>query len=204
MSAEQNPFLPGEALTSTICSSFDGSNFTLDQNTISTGSPSFTNLEAACYGIQAKKIFPDPNTLRTFAPSLGQIFSLENVADSHYNGLQATLRRSKGRLSLDAAYSYSHSIDDSSDRFDSTFVNSFDLGANKASSNFDQRHLLNVSYVYDFSIFDVPRDLVKLKDFLQNGPSADPGPSASAPGSSGNAGFSEIGICKILDWAKSV
>jgi hypothetical protein len=197
-----NPFVPGQPLTNADCLSYDGANFTLDPTTtpitISTGNPVFVNLEAACYGTQAVKSFPDPNSLRTFAPTMGQIFSLENVADSHYNGLQTTLRRSKGRLSLDVAYSYSHSIDDSSDRFDSTFVNSFDLGSNKASSNFDQRHLLNVSYVYDFSIFDLPHDIVKVKEFLQDGPSPDPPPTptSNVSGSSGNSGFADSGFAK--------
>jgi hypothetical protein len=48
---------------------------------------------------------------------------------------------------LVAAYTYSHSIDDSSDRSDANFVNAYDLAANRASSNFDQRHLLNIGYV---------------------------------------------------------
>jgi hypothetical protein len=51
------------------------------------------------------------------------------------------------------AYTYSHSIDDSSDRADATFVDSYNLPGNKASSNFDQRHNLNVSYVYDLPFF---------------------------------------------------
>jgi len=56
------------------------------------------------------------------------------------------------------AYTYSHSLDDASDRSDTTFVNSFDLKSNRASSNFDQRNLLHVSYVYD----------VPLRRMLQN------------------------------------
>jgi hypothetical protein len=87
------------------------------------------------------------NTLRPY-PGVGQIFSLQNVANSAYNSLQATLRRVKGPLTVGASYSYSHSIDDASDRSDATFVNSYDLRSNRASSNFDQRHLLNVSYIY--------------------------------------------------------
>jgi hypothetical protein len=50
------------------------------------------------------------------------------------------------------AYTYSHSIDDASDRSDSTFVNSFDLRSNRASSNFDQRHLLHISFIYDLHL----------------------------------------------------
>jgi hypothetical protein len=51
-------------------------------------------------------------------------------------------------LDLGVSYTYSHSIDDSSDRSDTTLVNSDNLSSNTASSNFDQRHLLNISYVY--------------------------------------------------------
>ena len=87
------------------------------------------------------------NTFRPY-PGLGEIFSLQNVADSSYQGFQTTIRRTKGPLTAGVAYTFSHSIDDSSDRTDPTFVNSLDLRSNRASSNFDQRHLLNISYVY--------------------------------------------------------
>ena len=49
---------------------------------------------------------------------------------------------------LSASYTYSHSIDDASDLADQNFVNSFDLAANRASSNFDERHIFTFSYVY--------------------------------------------------------
>ena len=58
-----------------------------------------------------------------------------------------------GSLNLSVAYTYSHSIDDSSDRFDGSFVDSANPSANRASSNFDQRHILNVSYVWDLPGF---------------------------------------------------
>ena len=64
-------------------------------------------------------------------------------------GLRAAARR---RLSLSLAYTWSHSIDDSSDRYDGNFVNSYDLERTRASSNFDQRHLLNIGYVYDLPV----------------------------------------------------
>jgi Carboxypeptidase regulatory-like domain/TonB-dependent Receptor Plug Domain len=110
--------------------------------------PSYFNLLAACTGENGlNNSTPDVNTLRPY-PGLGQIFSLENVADSDYHALQATLRRTQGALTVGLSYSYSHSLDDSSDRSDATFVNSYDLLSNRASSNFDQRHLFNFSYVY--------------------------------------------------------
>ena len=148
-----NGLAPGQPITSTLCNSYDGTQFTFVSPTNPGGTPwtnanaNFVNLQAACFGTPGKN-FPDPNSLRTFAPGFGQIFSLQNVADSNYNGLQATLRRSTGPLTLGVSYTYSHSIDDSSDRTDTTLVNSYDLSSNKASSNFDQRHLLNISYVY--------------------------------------------------------
>jgi Carboxypeptidase regulatory-like domain len=119
---------------------------------ISPGMPGFANLEAACIGNGAGGA---ANALRTFAPGIGEIYSLENVANSNYNALQVTLRRVQGPLALGAAYTYSHSFDNSSDRSDATFVNSFDLRANRASSNFDQRHLLHISYIYDLPLIHV-------------------------------------------------
>ena len=111
---------------------------------VNPGQPAYLNLEAACDSFTGR----DPNSLRQFAPGFGRIFSLENVANSTYNAFQTTLRRTHGSLDLGVSYTYSHSIDDSSDRSDTTFVNSFNLASNRASSNYDQRHLLNISYVY--------------------------------------------------------
>ena len=123
--------------------------FTLTNGTvINPGDPAFINLSAACAQSQGL----NANGLRSFAPGLGEIYSLENVADSHYNAFQATLRRVQGPLTLGIAYTYSHSIDDASDRSDTTFVNSFNLRSNRASSNFDQRHLLHISYIYDLPL----------------------------------------------------
>jgi hypothetical protein len=54
------------------------------------------------------------------------------------------------------AYTWSHSLDDSSDAHDYNFVNAYNLGLTRASSNFDQRHLLNIGYVYDLPFFANP------------------------------------------------
>jgi hypothetical protein len=124
--------------------------FTLMNGTVVTpGSALYTNLSAACY---LSGTGTAPNSLRTVAPGIGEIYSLENVASSAYNGLQVTARKISGPITLGVAYSYSHSIDDASDRSDSTFVNSFDLASNKASSNYDQRHLLHISYIYELPL----------------------------------------------------
>ena len=133
----------------------------LNGTVISSQDPAYVNLEAACTGEGGKtssNVIPNVNTLRPYQ-GFGEIFALQNVADSSYNALQATIRRTKGPLTLGASYAYSHSIDDSSDRSDSTFVNSYDLLSNRASSNFDQRHLLSVSYIYQLPMNRILRML---------------------------------------------
>ncbi len=174
LSAAQNPFGAGRPLIRSGYSptasnqpfqagdcSNDGTNFLLlDGQQIGPTSPAFVNLEAACFGTttsnsnspNAVGLSPDPNALRQFAPGLGEIYSLENVANSAYNALQTSIRHISGASSIGVAYTYSHSFDNASDRSDATFVNSYNLKANRASSNFDQRHLLHVSYTYQLPL----------------------------------------------------
>jgi hypothetical protein len=136
-----NPYQAGQTISSDDCN-----------NGTVNGVP-VTGVAATNFAIACGNSGPDP-----FRPSLGfgDITSIEPIANSNYNSLQVQLRRTSGPLTMDVAYSYSHSIDDSSDRFDNSFVNSYDLRANRASSNFDQRHILNISYVYDLPFFRNP------------------------------------------------
>ncbi|MBV9301455.1 MAG: carboxypeptidase regulatory-like domain-containing protein [Acidobacteriaceae bacterium] len=113
---------------------------------VAQGNPAFTNLEAACFGQVSPGALPVPDSFRPYL-GLGQIVSLDNIANSSYNAFQATVRRTEGPLTLGISYTYSHSLDDASDRFDPT-INSYDLRSNWASSNFDERQLLSISYVY--------------------------------------------------------
>jgi hypothetical protein len=159
VSEGDNPFGPNEPLipevaASQVAGDCGGFNFPnpgfnlLNGTVISPGNPAYINLVAACTGENSNlNSTPNVNTLRPY-PGLGGIFSLQNVANSAYSSFQATLRRTKGPLTVGTSYSYSHSIDTASDRSDATFVNSYDLRSNRASSNFDERHLLNVSYIY--------------------------------------------------------
>ncbi len=95
--------------------------------------PAFINMLAACENFNAANL-PPINSRRPFL-GIQKIFSLENVADSNYHAFQATLRRTRGPATVDVSYSYSHSIDDSSDRNDTTIVNPLVVSANKASSS---------------------------------------------------------------------
>jgi hypothetical protein len=152
----ENPFGPNEPLTVADCTGSGGgatpgdsagTPFLLQNGTIvTTQSPAYIHLQAAC----ASPSIPNVNSLPRPYPGLGQVLSLENVANSSYHGLQATLRRTHGPLTLGASYSYSHSIDNSSDRSDPILPDSYNLRGNRASSNFDERHLLNVNYIYSF------------------------------------------------------
>ena len=87
--------------------------------------------------------------VRSSYPGLSSIQRVGPEANSNYNALQFSLRKTSGDLTLDVAYTYSHSLDDSSDNQDSNFVNSFDLHKNYASSNYDQRHILTAAWTYD-------------------------------------------------------
>lgn len=171
LTSSQNPFAPGMPLIrsgysptagtfqSGDCSlkAANNSFVLLDGQVIGPDSPGFINMRAACFGSRSGTgsffgLGANPNSLRQFAPGLGEIYSLENVANSAYNAFQATLRHVSGPSSFGIAYTYSHSLDNASDRSDATFVNSFDLHSNRASSNFDQRHLLHISYDYQLPL----------------------------------------------------
>jgi hypothetical protein len=105
------------------------------------GSAAYFNLEVAC----SSNV--NVNAFRRY-PGFGRILSIENIANSDYNALQITLRHSHGPLNVAVSYGYGHSIDEASDRFESAFGNSLNPRSNRASSDFDQRNNLNISYVY--------------------------------------------------------
>ena len=138
----QDPYKPGEAIGPKDCTT----------GTTPSGVPitgqALINLGVAACGA-------NPNFFRPF-PGYGTITNLQDAASSTYHAMEASVRRNVGQLTLSAAYTYSHSIDDSSDRGDGTFVNSYDFAANRASSNFDQRHVFNFSYVWDIPLFRSP------------------------------------------------
>jgi hypothetical protein len=105
------------------------------------------NLAVACGTVTSTA------AVRTAFPGYNNINFLRDAANSVYHSLQITANRTLGDLTLSLAYTYSHSIDDSSDRSDTAFVNAYDFAANRASSNFDLRHNFAVSYVYSLPIF---------------------------------------------------
>jgi hypothetical protein len=100
----------------------------------------------------------DANPFRPF-PGYGDITRLDNGASSSYNALQTQIRRAIGNLQVNFSYTYSHSIDDASDGGlfgDGGILNAYDFRAFRASSNFDQRHAISASWMYELPFFKAP------------------------------------------------
>jgi hypothetical protein len=93
-----------------------------------------------------------PDTFRRFT-GYTSINHIQDAASSVYHAMQLGARRNFSGLDLSFSYTYSHSIDDSSSRQDNNLVNAYAPFANRASSDFDQRHVLNASYVWDLPFF---------------------------------------------------
>lgn len=146
----QSPYNPPGQVSGNVSNPFQLQNGTV----VTSGNPAYQYLQAACTNTN----IPNVNSLpgRPYK-GLGRVLSLQNVANSSYHALQATLRHTSGGLTAGVSYSYSHSIDDASDRSDPILANSYDLRENRASSSFDERHLLNISYVYLLPLKNFPR-----------------------------------------------
>jgi len=158
----QNPYQAGEVINANghnDCGTTFDPNYGVPTNaTTPSGNPIPVTFDAngvpsgpaVNLGVGNCSTLADP--LRPF-PGYGTITKLELESSSTYHALQASLRRSVGQLTLSAAYTWSHSIDDSSDRGDGTLVDAYNFPANRDSSTFDQRHIFNLSYVWDVPFF---------------------------------------------------
>ncbi len=134
--ASENPFPAGQPITYDICN-----NAALPDGTPITGD-ALNHLNIACGNVNTV------DSYRQNFPGWSTIDRITFGADSNYNALQVSSRRTANNLELTLAYTYSHAIDDSSDRYDGSFVDSYNLKASRASSNMDQRHIFNFSYIY--------------------------------------------------------
>ncbi len=90
------------------------------------------------------------NQVRPFL-GYGSIDQYYNGGTSSYNGLQASLRTEQYHgLTLQASYTYSHAIDDvSGDVPGNAHQDSYRAYLERASSDFDRRQMLILSYVYN-------------------------------------------------------
>jgi hypothetical protein len=97
---------------------------------------------------------------RTPTPGLNgysgyQIFA--NDAYSIYHALQATGSRRWGRSYFQAAYTFSKNIDATSTgntAFNTAYNDQSNINASRGPSDFDRRHRLSVSYVYELPFFE--------------------------------------------------
>ncbi|HWZ81173.1 MAG TPA: carboxypeptidase regulatory-like domain-containing protein [Terriglobales bacterium] len=161
LTSAQNPYKPGEAIStatdpitnsSVDCGeSFD--EFGVPTNATTPSGVPVTGQAAVNLGVAACGTNAD--FFRQYT-GYGDITRLQFASSSTYHALQTSVRHTIGGLQLNFSYTYSHSIDDSSDRFDSAFTDSFNPSLNRASSSFDERHVLNFSYVWDLPFFKQP------------------------------------------------
>jgi Carboxypeptidase regulatory-like domain len=151
--SSENPYLAsGAQITSGDCGA---ANFTYDGTGLPIGGTLPSGASLTQHAAQNLFVACGNPAAAYFRPFQGfnSITRIESSASSIYHSLQVTGRRTVGDLTLSASYTWSHSIDNSSDRYDATFANSYDLAASRASSNFDVRHSFSLSYVYALPIF---------------------------------------------------
>ena len=120
----------------------DGTPYTISQNTVANA--------------------PARSRVLGLGPSGMQFFG--NDADSHYNSLQTTLSRRRKGLYLQAAYTYSKSIDDNSSdntSFNTAVNDQTNLAASRGLSDFDRTHRLVITYAYDFPTLAQASGLVR-------------------------------------------
>jgi hypothetical protein len=142
LAAAQNPYAPGQAISQNDCNTN-----TVNGNPV-TGDV-LNRLMVAC-GTSADQFRP--------YTGLSGINNSANVINSSYNALQIGVSRYFGGLNGSLAYTYGHSIDNGSNgAYGATeIINSYNLRQSKASSNFDERHILAASLVYDIPFFTRP------------------------------------------------
>ncbi len=91
----------------------------------------------------------DPDPRRPF-PEAGAFSELKHIATSRYSALTVKVQKrfSQG-LSLLGSYAWSHSIDLNSEFGGSSPQNNACIKCDLGNSGFDQRHVANVSYIYE-------------------------------------------------------
>ena len=150
ISSTLNPYAPGQAISAADCQSISGTAATGYTGTVNNQPVSgtiATHLAIAC-GTSADPSRP--------LYGISGITNISNIAQSNYNALQVGVTRYFGHLNGSLAYTYGHSIDDGSDGSVTEIVNTFNLLGSRASSNFDERHVLEFSLVYDLPFFTQP------------------------------------------------
>ena len=154
LSAAENPYKPGQPITTSPTVS-DCNSIAQDANGVYTA---IVNGNAVTGNVLNHLLIACGNSAAPYRPFYGinGIDQINNVGQSQYDALQLSLSRYVGHLNGSLAYTYSHSIDDGSDGTSTEVINGLNPQGSLASSNFDQRHLLEASLVYDLPLFKQP------------------------------------------------
>src|SRR5207249_5138624 len=96
------------------------------------------------------------NLARPF-PGFATVTYGETSTNSNYNSLQVNLRMENYKgLTLQTAYTWSHSIDIGSNTGSGDFAgltNAYDLAFDRGNSQYDRRHILTINYDYELPFF---------------------------------------------------
>ena len=107
--------------------------------------------------IEDTLIGPGGNASVFFVPyqGYGGMTGKQNTAVSNYSSLQVSWRHDVGHgLTFQAAYTWAHSIDNSTSTYFATYVDdNFDLSRWKATSDLNRTQVVEMSYVYELPFF---------------------------------------------------
>jgi hypothetical protein len=156
--ASGRPIISGGMYQGNTIDDCAAGNFTYDSTGLPTGGTLPTGETLTQHAAQNLFVACGNPVADYFRPykGYGTITRIDNTANSIYNSLQISVRRTLGDLTVSGSYTFSHAIDNSSDRYDSIFVDSNNPNAARASANFDVRHAAVISYVYAFPFFKSP------------------------------------------------
>lgn len=156
---------PGESATQAIYSDeWAPFRYNLGETT------SLADLDFYCFSGTKGVPYPCPagQQPRFWQDQFSSLYALSTIGSSYYNSAQITLRHpSSHGLQTDISYTYSHSIDMGSDAerssefygspqyvapAQSEIINTWKPYLNRASSDFDTRHILTVDWVYQLPV----------------------------------------------------
>jgi Carboxypeptidase regulatory-like domain len=156
---------PGESATQAIYSDeWAPFRYNLGETT------ALADLDFYCFSGTEGVPYPCPagHQSRYWQDQFSSLYALSTIGMSYYNAGQITLRHpSSHGLQTDISYTYSHSIDMGSDSerssefygspayvapAQSEIINTWKPNLNRASSDFDTRHLLTVDWVYQLPV----------------------------------------------------
>jgi len=152
LSPSLNPYAPGQAISANDCGSVTGSyagGYTGTVNGNAVSGDVLNHLIVAC------GLFDGAAPYRPYVGISGITHS-SNIGQSQYDALQVGVSRYFGHLNGSLAYTYGHAIDDGSDGGVTEIVNGLNPQGSLASANFDERHVLEASLVYDLPFFTQP------------------------------------------------